>query len=61
MNAASGLDFWTAEAAEETRRNYIEFLKVSSQPGEAQRELETVAERTELSVGAKALEGHAGG
>lgn len=61
MNAASGLDSWTAEAAEETRRNYIEFMKVSSQPAEAQRELETVAEQTEMPPDAKALEGHAAG
>ncbi len=59
MNAASGLDSWTAEAAEETRRNYIEFLKRSSQPAEAQRELETVARQTVLSPDAKALEGRA--
>lgn len=61
MNAASGVDFWTAEAAEETRRSYIEFLKRSSQPAEAQRELETVAEQANLTPDAKALEGHAGG
>lgn len=61
MNAASGLTSWTAEAAEETRRNYIEFLKRSSKPAEAQRELETVAEQTDLSPDAKALEGRAGG
>lgn len=61
MNAASGLASWTAEAAEETHRNYIEFLKRSSQPAKAQRELETVAEQTALSPDAKALEGRAGG
>lgn len=61
MNAASGLNTWTAEGAEETRRNYIEFLKISSQPDQAQRELETVAEQTALSPDAKALEGRAGG
>lgn len=57
MNAASGLESWTAEAAEETRRNYIEFLKRSSEPAEAQRELETVAKQAEMSPDAKALEG----
>jgi len=61
MNAASGHDSWTAEAAEETRRNYIEFLKRSSEPGEAQRELETVAEQANLTPDAKALEGCDGG
>lgn len=61
MNAASGLDSWTAEAAAATHRNYIEFLKQSSQPGEAQRELETAAEEADLTPNAKALEHRAGG
>jgi hypothetical protein len=61
MNASSGLDSWTAEAARETHRNYIEFLKRSSQPAEAQQELETSAEKTALSPDAKALERRSGG
>ncbi len=57
MNSASGLDSWLVEVAEQTRRGYIEFLKSSSQPGEAQQQLETAAENAELSPDAKALEG----
>ncbi len=56
MNAATGGDTWTVAAAEETRRSYIEFLRASSQPVEAQRELEAVARQAELSSDAKALE-----
>lgn len=61
MNAASGLDSWTAEAAIETRRGYIEFLQERSHVAEAQRELETVAEAANLPAEAKALEQRSGG
>jgi len=61
MNAASGLDSWTAESAEGIRTNYIEYLNASSKPMDAQRELEAVAEQAELSPDAKALESGVGG
>lgn len=61
MNAASGHGSWTAESAEETRQSYIAFLKTKSEPMEAQRELEAVAEQAELSPDAKALESGPGG
>lgn len=61
MNAASGHESWTAESAEETRQSYIDFLKEKSEPMEAQRELEAVAEQAELSPDAKALESGVGG
>ncbi|MBK9238737.1 MAG: hypothetical protein IPL75_00445 [Acidobacteria bacterium] len=61
MNATSGDQSWTAESAEETRQSFIEFLKTKSEPQEAQRELEAVADLAELSPDAKALESGVGG
>lgn len=56
MKASSGLKTWAFAGAEEARRNYIEFLKHSSEPTAVQQELETDAANTVISPDAKALE-----
>lgn len=56
MKSASGDSSWVVETADQIKRNYIEFLESKFAPAQAQQELETVAEREDLSPNAKALE-----
>jgi hypothetical protein len=57
MNAVTGEESWGAKPAADLHRNFIEYVKAQRRdPGEAQQELEQMANEANLSPTAKALE-----
>lgn len=56
MRRASGDNGWAVETADEIKRGYVEFVESKRPPAAAQRDLEAVADKEDLSPNAKALE-----
>jgi hypothetical protein len=56
MAAASGDKNWVAETADQSKHNYVEYLKAQATPSEVQRQLENAAQEQVLPANAKSLE-----